>query len=109
MSKSTCEQMRYGRCLSGSCCPLLRSVIVYPAARSMGAVEVLADRSGVRFRSAAPPIRGVAIPDAQNRAAAGSDSIGYSRPGSCDRTSGAPSSHEMDDRKSCKRLPSRES
>lgn len=36
----------------------------YPAARVMGAVEVLADGSGVRFRHAAPAIRRVAIPGA---------------------------------------------
>ena len=58
VSKSTYEQMRHGRCLSGSCCPPLRSVIVvYPAVRSMGAVEVLADRSRVRSRYADPQSR----------------------------------------------------
>lgn len=40
------------------------ALAAYPAARSMGAVEVLADGSGVRFRSAAPAIRRVAIPGA---------------------------------------------
>lgn len=102
--KSTYEQMCYGRCLLGSCCPPLRSVMADPVARSVGAVEVLADRSGVRSRSAESPSQmprtARRLVPIQSATCVREVETGYQA---------HPLRTKWMIQKSCKRLPSRES